>query len=144
AMSLLSRGRTAEAAALIDPVTTGPPGRDRWPAHECRVRIDLRRGDLAAAAERWQANADVADQGMLAWVLQAAEDAADLAWWAGRPAEALDEARRGLALDTNPDMTLWCGYLLAAGMRACADLAEQARARRDQDAAASAIAAAEG
>jgi DNA-binding CsgD family transcriptional regulator len=37
-----------------------------------------------------------------------------------------------------------CGRLLAAGLRACADLAEQARARRDQPAAAAAAAAAGG
>jgi len=144
AMSLLSRGRTAEAAALIDPVTTGPPDRDRWLAHECRVKIDLRRSDFAAAAERWQANAEIAGRGMVDWVLEGAQDAADLALWTGRPAEALEQARRGLALFTVPDQTPWFGRLLTAGMRACADLAEQARARRDQDAAASAIAAAEG
>jgi DNA-binding CsgD family transcriptional regulator len=37
-----------------------------------------------------------------------------------------------------------CGRLLVAGMRACADLAEQARARRDQAAAADAADAADG
>ena len=26
-------GRTAEAAALIDPLTTGPPDRDDWVVH---------------------------------------------------------------------------------------------------------------
>ena len=36
-----------------------------------------------------------------------------------------------------------CGRLLAAGMRACADLAEQARARRDEPAAEEAAGAAE-
>jgi ATP/maltotriose-dependent transcriptional regulator MalT len=144
ASSVLMRGRTAEAAALIDPVTAGPPDRDRWLAHECRVRIDLRRGDVAAAAERWQANAEIAGTGMLDWVLEAAQDAAELALWTGRPAEALKEARRGLALFTVPDLTPWFGRLLTAGMRACADLAEQARARKDQEAAAAANAATDG
>jgi len=143
ARSLLMRGRTAEAAALIDPVTTGPPDRDRWLAHEVRVKIDLRRGQAAAAAARWQANADVAGRGMIDWVLEGAQDAAELALWAGRPADALEDARRGLALFTVPDLTPWFGQLLTAGLRACADLAEQARARRDQDAAAAAIAAAD-
>lgn len=44
----------------------------------------------------------------------------------------------------NPDLTILCGRLLTAGMRACADLAEQARPRRDEPAAAAAIAAADG
>jgi hypothetical protein len=47
-------------------------------------------------------------------------------------------------LFTVPDLTSWCEWLLTAGMRACADLAEQARARRDQDGAADAMAAAQG
>ena len=38
-----------------------------------------------------------------------------------------------LALFTAPDLTIFCGRLLAAGMAACADLAERARARRDSD-----------
>jgi len=144
ARSLLSRGRTADAAALIDPVTSRPPDRDRWLAHEARVKIDVRRGDLAAAAERWQANAEIAGRGMVDWVLDGAEDAAELALWARRPADALEQARRGLALLTVPDGARWFTRLLPLGMRACADLAEQARARRDQEAAAAAIAAAEG
>jgi len=41
-----------------------------------------------------------------------------------------------------PDLTVFCGRLLTAGLRACADLAEQARARRDPCAAA--LAAADG
>ena len=59
--------------------------------------------------------------------------AAELALWAGRPADALDEVRRALALFETPDLTIFCGRLLAAGMAACADLAEGARARRDGD-----------
>jgi DNA-binding CsgD family transcriptional regulator len=143
ASSLLMLGRTAEAAALVDPVTTGPPDRDRWPAHACRVRIDVRRGDFAAATQRWQAIAEVVGTGLLDWVLETAEDSAELALWTGRPAEALEAVRRGLALFTVPDMALWYGGLQTAGMRACADLAEQARARRDQDGEAAASAAAQ-
>jgi DNA-binding CsgD family transcriptional regulator len=43
-----------------------------------------------------------------------------------------------------PDLTVLCGRVLAVGMRACADLAEQARARRDPHAAEDAAAAADG
>jgi len=142
AWALLSRGRTAEAAAVIEPLTTGPSDRDRWLAHECRAEIDLLRGNVAAAAERRRANSRVGTVGILQWRLSAAEGAAELALWAGEPGDALEEVRRGLALFTVPDLTFWCGFLLTAGMRACADLAEQARARQDQDAAAAAIAAA--
>jgi tetratricopeptide (TPR) repeat protein len=52
AEALLSRGRTAEAAALIDPLTTGPPSEDHWWVHLFRAVIDMLRGDLAAATSR--------------------------------------------------------------------------------------------
>jgi tetratricopeptide (TPR) repeat protein len=45
AEALLALGRTAEAAAVIDPRTTGPPDRDHWLAHARRADIDLLRGE---------------------------------------------------------------------------------------------------
>jgi DNA-binding CsgD family transcriptional regulator len=64
--------------------------------------------------------------------------------WAARPGDALDEVQRVPTLFKAPDLTIFCGRLLATGMRACADLAEHARARRGQAAAEAAIAAADG
>jgi hypothetical protein len=81
--------------------------------------------------------------GSIEWAREARQRAADLALWAGRPADAIDEARRVLALYTAPDLTIFCGRLLATGMRACADLAGKARARRDDHAASAAQAAAD-
>ena len=52
--ALLARGRTADAAALIDPLITGPPDLDNWPVHVSRAEIDLLRADIAAAGERQQ------------------------------------------------------------------------------------------
>ena len=54
AEALLALGSTAEAAALIDPLTTMPPDRDAWVVHVDRAEIDLLRGDTGAAAARWQ------------------------------------------------------------------------------------------
>jgi DNA-binding CsgD family transcriptional regulator len=68
----------------------------------------------------------------------------ELAVWTGRPGDALAEVRRVLPLLKTPYPAVFCGRLLAAGMRACADLAEQARARRDDPAAEAAAAAADG
>ena len=142
--ALLAGGRTAEAAELIDPLITGPPDRDDWSVHECRSEIDLRYGDIEAATRRRQQIKPWADSaGSIEWARETRQRAADLAVWAGRPADALDEARRVLAQYTVPDLTIFCGRLLATGMRACADLAEQARARRDSHAANAALAAAE-
>jgi len=74
---------------------------------------------------------------------EAGTRAAELALWSGRPGDALDGINRVLALYKVPDLSAFCGRLLAAGIRACADLAERARARRDQKAAGAALSAAE-
>ena len=145
AEALLALGRTAEAAALIDPLTITPPDRDRWLVHVARAEIDLLRGETEAAAERWQLiYASPAHHGRVDFAYESAPRAAEAMLWAGRPGDALRETRRALALYKVPDLTIHAGRLLAAGMRACADLAGQARARRDQYAAADAADAADG
>ena len=141
----LALGRTAEAAALIDPLTMTPPDRDRWVVDVARAEIDLLRGDTDAAAERWELI--YAFPGLISRVdfaYESAPRAAEAMLWAGRPGDALRETRRALALFKGTDLTILSGRLLTAGMRACADLAEQARARRDQAAAADAADAADG
>jgi DNA-binding CsgD family transcriptional regulator/tetratricopeptide (TPR) repeat protein len=143
AEALLAHGRTAEAAALIDPLTTGAPDRDHWLVHEARAEIDLLRGDTAAARRRLTHVAP-AHRGHIDYARESAQRAAELALWAGEPGDALAEIRRVLPLFTTPDLTISCGRLLEAGLRACADLAEQARARRDEPAAEAAQAAADG
>ena len=136
AEALLALGRTASAAALIDPLTTMPPDRDRWLAHVNCAEIDLLRGDTGAAAGRWQLiYASPAHRSRVDFAYESAPRAAEAMLWAGRPGDALRETRRALALYKVPDLTILSGRLLAAGMRACADLAGQARARRDQYAA---------
>jgi DNA-binding CsgD family transcriptional regulator len=145
AEALVAGGRTAEAAALIDPLTTAPPDRDHWMSHACRVEIDVLRGDIEAAAERWQQiTACTGQKGGVVRSREAAELGVELALWAGRPGDALQQVRQVLALHGAPDLTISCGRLLVAGMRACADLAEQARARRDGYATRDALGAADG
>ena len=63
--------------------------------------------------------------------------------WANRPSDALEEVQRALALFEAPDLAILCTRLLGAGMRACADLAERARARQDHGAVLAALAAAD-
>ena len=89
-----------------------------------------------------QINALIGHIGNIEHAREAWQRAAELALWTGRPGDALHEVRRALAPFTAPDLTILFGWLLAAGMRACADLAEQARARRDGYAARDALAAA--
>jgi DNA-binding CsgD family transcriptional regulator/tetratricopeptide (TPR) repeat protein len=142
--ALLALGRTAEAAALIDPLTATPPDPDHWPAQVIRAEIDLLRGDTGAAARRWQLMETLpAITSRVDFGYDGAPRAAEALLWAGRPVDALRETRRALALFHVPDLTILCGRLLTAGMRACADLAGQARARRDPAAAEDAVAAAD-
>ena len=140
--ALIGQGRTAEAAALVDPLTSGEPDGDHWLVHVYRAELDLLRGDLEQAARRLrQITALIGDISSLDWSREVSQRAAELAIWAGRPGEALAEVQRVTARFDAPDWAVFCGRLLAAGMRACADLAEQARVRRDEPAAGAAAAA---
>ena len=111
--------------------------------HLCRVEIDMLRGDLEAARRRLrQVQAMTAGQvGGFRGEDYAPQLAADLALWTGRPDEALAEVTRELPA-VRPPIQWTGGPLLVLGMRACADLAETARARRDDAAQADALAAA--
>ena len=141
----MALGRTAEAAALIDPQTTMPPHHDQWLAQVIRAEVDLLRGDTLAAARRWQLiQALPAITSRVDFGYDSVPRAAEALLWTGHPGEALRETRRALALFKAPDLTILSGRLLAAGMRACADLAGQARARRDESAAMAAADAADG
>jgi DNA-binding CsgD family transcriptional regulator len=143
--ALLASGRTHAAAALVDPLTTGPPDLDHWQVHQARAEIDLLRGDTDAATGRWPLiDAIPGRHGGINSARESAQRAAELALWDGRPGDALAEVQKVLPLLKTPDLTILCGRLLAAGMCACADLAEQARARRDAPAAEAAEAAADG
>jgi DNA-binding CsgD family transcriptional regulator len=139
AEGLLGRGRTAEAAALIDPQTVGPVDRDHLMLHETRAEIDLLRGEVEAAAQRldqmtWTGLEDIRES---------AQRVAEVAVWAGRPDEALEEIQRVLARLEDTEWVILCGWPLALGMRGCADLAERGRARRDDNAVQLALAAAD-
>jgi DNA-binding CsgD family transcriptional regulator len=143
--ALLAGGHTTEAAALVDPLTTGSPDRDNWLEHEARADVDLLRGDIdAAVSRRLLIDAIPANRGNPDFARESAQRAADLALWAGHPGDALNRVQQVLPLYETRGLAVRCGWLLAAGMRACADLAEQARAQADEPAAQAAEAAADG
>jgi DNA-binding CsgD family transcriptional regulator/tetratricopeptide (TPR) repeat protein len=140
--ALLCRGRTAEAGALIDPLTGGPPDSEHRFAHGIRAEIDLLRGDLQAASRRWHSIEALGDAGLMENAREQIQRMTELALWAGCPDEALELVHRGLDLATKaPYLTKFCGRLLSSGMRACADMAERARASGGMSAAAGLAAA---
>ena len=133
AEALLALGRTAEAAALIDPLTTGRrtaiAGWRTWsaPRLTCCAAIPARPRDGGSSWDAFPGLTSRVDFGY-----DGAPRAAEAMLWAGRPGDALRETRRALARFNGTDLTILSGRFLTAGMRACADLAGQARARRDQ------------
>ena len=142
AEALLALGCTEEAGALIGPLTAGPPDLDHWVVHQARAEIDLLQGHIDAATLRHdQIRACVGPNHQVDSARESARHAAELALWKGAPGDAITEVRQVLSLFEAPDYAIFCGRLLAAGMRACADLAERARAHRDRHAAEDAVAA---
>jgi DNA-binding CsgD family transcriptional regulator/tetratricopeptide (TPR) repeat protein len=143
AEALLHQGRTADAAALIGPLTDGPASRDTWLAHVYRAEADLLSGNMAAATLRQEQIAAIVGRvGNADWSREAALRAAELRLWTGTPDQVLPGIHQALAELKSPRKVIFCGPLLTTGMRACADLAERARAR--QDGAAESVALASG
>jgi len=130
--ALIHQGRTAEAAELIDPLTAGPPDRDHWLLYLYRAELDMLRGDIEAALRRQQQVSELAGNvSNFDWSREAAQRIAELQLWAGKPDRALGEVSRRAGLFGGSSWAIYCGRLLTAGMRACADLADRARARKD-------------
>ncbi len=141
--ALLNLGRTADAAALIDPVTDSEPDRHNWVLHGSRALVDLWRGQMAGAVRRTRAVDEIAPCGYVQFDSEYTRDTTEIALWDRRPQEALEQVERVLQVVEDTDEQQFCGALLTLGSRACADLAGSARARRDQPSLTRAMAALE-
>jgi DNA-binding NarL/FixJ family response regulator len=140
--AMLARGRTADAAQLIDPLTDAPATGSNFAVHWLRAEIDLLRGDGNAAASRLRQVKSVIGRFGSGDACEFAQRAADVAAWTGRPADGLAEVQEVLATYGSTDWAVQWGWLLVMGMRTCAELAEQGRARRDDSMTQDALAAA--
>jgi DNA-binding CsgD family transcriptional regulator/tetratricopeptide (TPR) repeat protein len=144
AEAILGLGRRADAAAIIDPLTTGSPDRDHYVQYDYRIELEMLRGDFEHASEvRDQLVAITHQLGDLEDVREAVQRGAELDLWAGRPGNALFAVRSLLMRYEPRDPAILYGRVLTTGMRACADLAEYARAQRDEPANQEALDAAE-
>ena len=91
----LALGSTAQAASLVDPLTAGLPDRNHYVLHEARAEIDLLRGDVNAAARRHRlVKAIIGPVSDMLYARESACRGTEVALWAGRPGDALDEVRR--------------------------------------------------
>jgi DNA-binding CsgD family transcriptional regulator len=98
------------------------------------------RGEPDAAAQRLR---QIKTPSSVDFARELGQRVAEVALWAGRPEEALEEVQRQLEHPEGTDLVIFCGWLMALGMRACADLTERGRARRDDHAVRAALAAAD-
>jgi DNA-binding CsgD family transcriptional regulator/tetratricopeptide (TPR) repeat protein len=131
--ALLELGDTAEAARLLDPLTTDAPGLDTWPLHACQVQLDLRRGRVERAGQHMDDIRNLLPaRGDVDFAREIALVVAELAVWRGRPQAALTEAEQVLARLHGTEQELLCGELLVLAARAAADLAQRARAHDDR------------
>ncbi|WP_432877408.1 helix-turn-helix transcriptional regulator [Kribbella sp. CA-245084] len=131
AEALIGVGRIVDAAALLEPRTSGSPTQDRWILDLERAHLDMLRGGVQAAERRIQQIRALPIGGSVEFNRDIAQYAAELELWRKRPAEAVREVETALEYHDGTDEVQLCGSLLVLGLRACADLAEAARAGRD-------------
>jgi ATP/maltotriose-dependent transcriptional regulator MalT len=128
--ALAELGRYSEAEAVIRAATRWPPTSGASYDHMARARLDMLAGDLAAATNRWAAIEAVTHAGNLSYGGNLVNRGViDL--WARRPMEAL---RRIQQVPDRLDAAWYRRFtaaILSTALRACADIAEAARARRD-------------
>jgi ATP/maltotriose-dependent transcriptional regulator MalT len=136
----LGRWDEAEEAAYRA-VEIGPFGINEILVSELLARLDLGRGRFAAAALRLQPLAPLAERAVdIQFIEPVRASLAELALWEGRADDAAVQVDAAIRLiDHSPEMRV--GEIYVLGLRANADVAELARARRDADREAAAVAA---
>lgn len=134
ASALQRIGRWSDAAAMIDEARRYEvPGTPEIFIQERMALLDVAQGRHDDAAQRLERLRPLIEHTVEAqWVAPVAEAAAELALWQGRPLDARAEIRAAferLPTDT-PGLISRTGPLYALGLRAEADVATLARARR--------------
>jgi DNA-binding CsgD family transcriptional regulator len=127
-------GRWDEADAAVRRADeVGPLGINKILVEEILARLDMSHGRFDEAALRLSAVVAPAERaGDVQFVVPVRATLAELALWQGRPDEAIDHITSGLGLiDHSPDVRI--AQLHTLGLRASADAAELARARRSAE-----------
>ena len=135
-------GRWDESArALQRAEDVGPLGVNEILSAELAARLALSRGSFDEAAERLRPLARLAERATdIQFVVPVQASLAELALWQRRPADAATQVAAAIRLiDFTPEVRI--GEVYALGVRAEADVAEVARARRSTAEAERAVAA---
>ena len=134
ASALQRMGRWSDAAALIEQARRYEvPGNPEIFIQERLALLDVAQGRHGDAAERLERLRPLIERTVEAqWVAPLAEAGAELALWKGRPLDARTEIRDAFARlpSDAPGYVSRTGPLYALGLRAEADVAALARARR--------------
>ena len=119
----------------------GPFGVNEILVAELEARLDLARGRFDEAAERLRPLARLAERATdIQFVVPVQASLVELALWQRRPDDAVTQVTSAIRLvDFSPEVRI--GEVYALGVRAHADVAELARARRATAAAEGAVAA---
>jgi DNA-binding NarL/FixJ family response regulator/tetratricopeptide (TPR) repeat protein len=123
--------------------SVAPFGVNEILAEELFARLAIARGHFDEAADRLKPLARLAERAAdIQFVGPVQASLAELALWQGRPDDAAAQVAEGLRIiDFTPEVRI--GEVYALGLRANADVAEFARARRTPDREATAVAAGE-
>ncbi len=138
-------GRWEESeAAVTRAVDVGPLGINEILAAELLGRLAVAHGRFEEAAEHLRPLAALAARAAdVQFVAPVQVSLTELAIWEGRPADAAAQVAEAIRIiDFSPEVRI--GELYALGVRAAADLAEIARARRAADDEAAALTAGDG
>jgi DNA-binding CsgD family transcriptional regulator len=138
--ALTELGSMDSATGLIDPVSQGTVGLSSRGDYHARATLEMLRGNLDAAQQRW-IDLHGLPPPSLAVQVESDSNEVELQLWRGAPGAALEQAHallvRSAAADqgtlTGPLLT-YAGLLLILALRACADLAEAARISGDYEA----------
>jgi DNA-binding CsgD family transcriptional regulator len=138
--ALTELGAIDTVAEWIDPVSGGEPDPSTLPIYEVRTDLEMRRANLDGAHQRWVDLRRLPPPG-LGHQLEADRSEGELHLWTGSPDVAFDHAHALLVQVAQANhgtldgpLLTYTGPLLVLALRACADLAEQARADRNAEA----------
>ena len=140
--SLYRLGRWEESERAVQRADdVGPLGVNQILAQELFGRLAVARGQFDEAAEHLDPLAPLAQRAAdVQFIVPVHASLAELALWRGRPEDAAAEAAAAISrIEFSPETRI--GEVYALGIRGNADAAENARARRDGEAEATAIAA---
>jgi len=137
AEALFGLGRWDEAAQVCEPVADQPVSLANGMLQASLAELETARGQPEAALARLHLEGELARRTVMGPEVarELGQRHAEAQLWLGRPESAMADVTQALDAITGTGQERFAGRLFCLGARVLADLAEQARARRDPAAA---------